>query len=203
MGYHINSYGGSMSLPSGFQSRSRPHKGKTQPGFDDPNAYPELADETPNAARKAHKRPSRRSAVSFSDIYQMEPLERIRLIEAGVRPETFASIAQAMRRSKERLGQMMGLPVTTVDRKIQKGELLNSDQSERVVSAAKLIGQIETMVEESGDPQGFDAALWFDEWVDKPLAALGGRTPSELMGTAEGRELLSRLLATAQSGAYV
>lgn len=192
-----------MSLPSNFPPRSGVHKGKTQPGFDGPSVYPELADETESPARKALKRSSTRRPVSFSDIYRMEPLERIHMIQAGVRPEAFASIAQAMRRSKERLGQMMGLPVTTVDRKMQKGELLNPDQSERVVSAAKLIGQIETMVAESGDPEDFDAARWFDEWVDKPLAALGGRTPAELMGTAEGRELLSRLLATAQSGAYV
>lgn len=193
-----------MTFPSRFEPR--PHERmKTQPG--DPSAYPDLADETPDSAkrRRAHRRPAKRSPdiSSFSDVYRMEPLERIQMIELGVRPEAFASIAKAMRRSKERLGQMMGLPVTTVDRKIQRGELLTSDQSERVVSAAKLIGQIEAMVEESGDSEGFDAAMWFDEWVDKPLAALGGRAPSELMSTAEGRELLSRLLATAQSGAYV
>jgi len=67
---------------------------------------------------------------------------------------------------------------------------------------AKLVEQIETMIAESGDPEGFDTALWVDEWVSKPLPALGDCSPSELMGAAEGRALLSRLLATAQSGAY-
>jgi len=78
----------------------------------------------------------------------------------------------------------------------------DSDQSECLAFTAKLVEQIETMIAESGDPEGFDAALWVDEWVNKPLPALGGRAPCELIGSAEGRAWLSRLLATAQSGTY-
>jgi len=142
------------------------------------------------------------ASIDFSDVYRMGALERINLIQQGIEPTVFKLMAQQLRRSKESFGDLMGLPVTTVDRKIARHERLSIDQSERLVSAAKLIGQIQSMIEESGDPEGFDAAQWFDQWLDKPLAALGGRTPSEFMSTAEGRELLSRLLATAQSGAY-
>lgn len=66
-----------------------------------------------------------------------------------------------------------------------------------------LITQIEAMVEQSGKPEGFDAARWVTNWIERPLAALGGQAPAELLHTDEGRELVSRLLATAQSGAYV
>jgi uncharacterized protein (DUF2384 family) len=71
-----------------------------------------------------------------------------------------------------------------------------------VVGMAKLIGQVQTMVEESGDPTGFDAAQWLARWLDEPLPALDGKRPAEYMDTAEGRDLVSNLLAMAQSGAY-
>ncbi len=141
--------------------------------------------------------------LTFTDIHHMEPLERIRLIRAGVNPEAFVNVVKSMHRSKESFGNMLGLSATTVDRKLQKGQRLTADQSERLVATAKLIGQVQAIVDESGDPEGFDAAQWFAAWLDQPLHGLGGHKPAELMSTAEGRELISKLLATAQSGAYV
>lgn len=76
------------------------------------------------------------------------------------------------------------------------------EQGERVVALAKMIGQVQTMVAESGDPEGFDAAQWLASWLERSVPALGGRCPGEYMDTAEGRELLSQLLAMTQSGAY-
>jgi len=48
---------------------------------------------------------------------------------------------------------------------------------------------------ESGGP----AARWVMTWLGQPLPALGGRRPTELTGTAEGRALVSD---QRQSGAY-
>jgi uncharacterized protein (DUF2384 family) len=73
---------------------------------------------------------------------------------------------------------------------------------ERRRAVKMLIAQVQTMVEESGNPNGFDAARWVQEWLQKPLPALGGKRPVEYMSTQEGRELVGRLLAMAQSGAY-
>jgi uncharacterized protein (DUF2384 family) len=70
---------------------------------------------------------------------------------------------------------------------------------------AKLIGQVETMLEESGDPElmkDFDAARWLTHWMEEPVPALGGASPSEYMDTIEGQEMISKLLATMQTGAY-
>ena len=58
------------------------------------------------------------------------------------------------------------------------------------------------MVEESGDPQGFDAAAWLSTWIEEPLPALGGARPVDIMDTMEGQALVSTLLAQIQSGAY-
>ncbi|MNR31650.1 hypothetical protein D3C85_1491730 [compost metagenome] len=58
------------------------------------------------------------------------------------------------------------------------------------------------MVEASGNPDGFDAAAWLDQWLDQPLPALGERRPAELMDTAEGQVIVSNMLSRAQSSAY-
>ncbi|MNW01193.1 hypothetical protein D3C71_1967940 [compost metagenome] len=58
------------------------------------------------------------------------------------------------------------------------------------------------MVETSGNPDGFDAAVWVAQWLDQPLPALGERRPAELMGTAEGQAILSNMLSRTQSGTY-
>ena len=140
--------------------------------------------------------------AAFISAFRVDPAERISIIKSGVKPEAFGVIARHMDRTREQLGKTLGLSVTTIDRKQKAGENLSPEQSERVVAMAKLIGQVQAMVEESGDPEGFDAAHWLGRWLDEPLPALGGQRPADFMDTAEGRELVSRLLAMAQSGAY-
>jgi putative toxin-antitoxin system antitoxin component (TIGR02293 family) len=138
----------------------------------------------------------------FAEVYSVEPSVRILTIKHGVKADAFNRIARSMDRSKEQLGKTLGLSVTTVDRKAKAGEALSPEQSERLVGIARLIGQVQTMVEQSGNPEGFDAARWLGRWLDEPLPALGGERPGDLMDTAEGRGLVSNLLAMAQSGAY-
>ncbi|SOE63487.1 Protein of unknown function [Burkholderia sp. D7] len=69
-------------------------------------------------------------------------------------------------------------------------------------SFTDLVRQVEKMVAESGNPEGFDAAQWLAAWMERSVPALGGRRPAEYMDTVEGRALISRLLAMMQSGAY-
>ena len=79
---------------------------------------------------------------------------------------------------------------------------LPGDGSVRAIGVARLVGQVEAMVLESGDPAGFDAAAWVARWLTEPLPAFGGVRPAELMDTIEGQALVSSALAKTQSGAY-
>ena len=65
-----------------------------------------------------------------------------------------------------------------------------------------LVTQVLTMVEESGNLEGFDAAGWTCAWLAEPNPALGRLRPVECMATSNGRARVSALLAMAQSGAY-
>jgi uncharacterized protein (DUF2384 family) len=81
--------------------------------------------------------------------------------------------------------------------------VLSQDESERALGIARLIGLVEKIVGESGEPAGFDAARWTAAWLERPNNALAGKTPGDFMDTADGRALVAGLVAQMQSGAYV
>lgn len=84
-----------------------------------------------------------------------------------------------------------------------KTKPLSPNEDSGVVGMDSLIAQVQTMVEESGNPERFDAATWLARWMDRPLPALGGKRPAELMDTPEGRALVSNIIACMQSGSYL
>lgn len=71
-----------------------------------------------------------------------------------------------------------------------------------IVGIAKLVGQLEAMIDESGDPGGFDAPAWLSRWLRDPLPAFGGTRPLDLRETMEGQALVSKALARMQTGVY-
>ena len=98
--------------------------------------------------------------------------------------------------------EALDLPQSTFNRKAKNEQALTTAESERFVGFAKLIGQVEAMVEESGDPEEFDAPAWVARWLEEPLPALGGERPLDLLDTMEGQALVAATLARVQSGAY-
>jgi len=138
----------------------------------------------------------------FTATYRALPLTRIEVIKHGVAASAVEGIASAMGAGQEVVIRSLGIPKSTFARKRQQGALLEKEQSELVVGLAKLIGQVEVLIEEQGDPTGFDAAKWFQRWADEPVPALGGRKPRELLDTKEGQQLVGTVLETIRAGAY-
>lgn len=96
----------------------------------------------------------------------------------------------------------LNLSTATINRKAKDGATLSPEESERVVGFAKLVGQLEAMIQDSGDASDFDARAWMARWLTEPLPAFGGARPADLMDTMEGQGLVSDALAVIQSGAY-
>ena len=140
-----------------------------------------------------------RSARTY---FRASPLERIWIIKNRVPAKYVLTLTFGMKMSKETLYGSLNLARATIDRKVVKKELLNQDESERVLAVAKLVGQAENIVQESGVGEGFNAAQWVAAWLQRPHPALGGKRPGELMDTADGRGLVADLLAQQQSAAY-
>lgn len=140
--------------------------------------------------------------LSFLQAYQADAMERVRIVKAGVPAEVVDQLAKRMAMPKEKLAGTLGLARATIDRKVRENKPLSPDESSRVLGMARLVGQVEALVEESGRPEGFDAAAWVAQWLEAPVPALGGQRPAELMDTPEGQALVSQLVARMQSGAY-
>lgn len=152
---------------------------------------------------RANKAPRKSAkALTASGLYYATELERVTIIRQGLPANILVQISSAMDISNDLLFSTLAFPRSTVVRKIQNNELLSAEQSERVVGLERLVGQVEAMVRQSGNPEGFDAGRWVGDWLQRPLPALGGKKPAEFMDTMEGQNLVARFLAQSQSGAY-
>lgn len=134
--------------------------------------------------------------------FSYAPQERIAIIREGIPARQVADLAARMGTPKDRLIDLLRISRATLNRRARAHKPLPQDESERVLGLATLIGQVETMLSESGAPEGFDVAKWLAQWLKQPLPALGGRPAAEYLDTVEGQKMISQLLATAQSGAY-
>lgn len=139
---------------------------------------------------------------SYVSIYNLGRLDRIGVVKEGLPARLLTTLASDMRVPRERLYLWIGIARTTANRKVKIDEVLSQDESERTLGIARLVGQVQKIVSESGATEGFDAAKWTADWLEEPNAALGARPPGEFMDTADGRALVEGLVAQMQSGAY-
>ncbi len=141
-------------------------------------------------------------AASYLGIFRASPLERISMIKSGLYATEAKRIMGDLSIGQGAALKALNLSPATVNKKAKQNQILSASESERVIGYARLVGQVEAMVQESGNPDGFDAAAWLSRWLTGPLPALGGTRPIDLMDTMEGQALVSATLAKAQSGAY-
>ncbi len=143
-----------------------------------------------------------KAASGTALLFKTSALERDSFIREGVPVGYVDNLADRLGESRSKLYILLRIPRATAARKKSENVRLNLDSSDRVIGFAKLIGQVETIIQESGNPEGFDAAHWLKGWISRPLAALGNRRPEEFMDTSDGRDMISQVLARGQSGAY-
>ena len=154
------------------------------------------------SAKGTAAKASAHPAEAEDQLYHVDPQRRIETIRRGIPAIWVGQLSARMGISKEFLINTLRLSRATINRKERDGTALSSDESERVLGVEKLIAMVQTMVEQSGDPKGFDAAHWVAAWLAQPLPALGGASPASYMDTFEGQKLVGELLAMSQSGAY-
>ena len=87
---------------------------------------------------------------SFVGAHRATAMERVELVKEGVPAWAVESVAKAMDVPKARLATTLGIARATVDRKAKANQRLSVDESSRVLGIARLVGQVEMMVVESG-----------------------------------------------------
>jgi putative toxin-antitoxin system antitoxin component (TIGR02293 family) len=100
----------------------------------------------------------------------------IALIRAGLPSASLERTAHRLKLSVNELSRRLGLPPRTLHRRIQKGERLTPEETERNVRAARALARAQQIL---GDEDG---RLWLLE----PSRALGGEVPIMLLDTADG-----------------
>nr|WP_294814676.1 antitoxin Xre/MbcA/ParS toxin-binding domain-containing protein [uncultured Sphingomonas sp.] len=155
----------------------------------------------PAVARRKPQGETGRS-FAFMELYRWAPSDRIDFIKAGVPAAKAKRLISELHFDQRVLLDALNLKTATVNKKAARNELLSTEDSERVVGLAKLVGQLEAMIEESGSAESFDAPEWLSRWLREPLPALGGGKPVDLLDTMEGQALVAQALAQIQSGAY-
>lgn len=129
--------------------------------------------------------------------------DRIRLLRQGVPASWLRQTEEATDLRRSTLCALLGLKLSTINRKLNQKQRLSPDESERLMGLQRLIGEVEAVVRDCGESQGFAAGRWLANWLQRPNQALGGDTPAAFLDTAEGREQLGRLIGAQRSGAYV
>ena len=173
-------------------AKAVPKKGKTVA------AAKALAGTKLKAAPPIHK------YVAPLALYHANPIERIEMARRGLPTFFLRKTADILHTSQDRLNQKLNIPRSTIARKESEDKPLSQAQSERLIGVMMLIGQVEAIMADAGDESvEFDAGKWVSEWIEEPLPALGNRTAGEFMDTAEGQQLVSRVLAQSVAGAYV
>ena len=140
--------------------------------------------------------------MDYVQIFRAAPMDRIRLVKSRLPASQAKAIIGDLALPSTLASRALHIPVSTLNRKAKEGEALTQDESERVLGLARLIGQVQAMVDESGNPAGFDARAWTARWLSEPLPALDGTRPLDLMDTMEGQGLVAETPARIQSGAY-
>lgn len=152
--------------------------------------------------------PRRKSKVdavrpfAYMELYRASPVDRVGVIKKGVPAKMLKLFITELHVDQKVMFDALNLKTATVNKKAAKNQPLSTEDSERVIGLAKLVGQLESMIEESGDPEGFDAPEWLSTWLREPLPALSGVKPIDLLDTMEGQAMVSQALAQIQSGAF-
>lgn len=139
----------------------------------------------------------------LSSVYKTTLVERVGLIRAGIPADYFYDTAQAMEVSLVDLSKCLGIPLSLVYSIKSRGSPSQKKSlSNQLIGIHLLIAQVQNLVEECGDPEGFDAAKWLGDWGFSPNASLGGRRPADYFDTVVGQNVISNLLSAIRYGNY-
>jgi putative toxin-antitoxin system antitoxin component (TIGR02293 family) len=159
----------------------------------------------PAAKRMATDRATSKAQVPAEDLvafYKAPVLTQIAWVKSGLGARDAKRILNQLRLPQGEALAALHIPAATMNRKARTNASLSPAEAERVLGVGRLLGQVQTMVRESGNPDGFDVSAWLSAWMSAPVPALGGARPLDLMDTMTGQALVAQLLAQMQSGAY-
>jgi putative toxin-antitoxin system antitoxin component (TIGR02293 family) len=126
------------------------------------------------ASRRSTRSPTAKREAAF--LLEPGEVKWVELIRTGLPSQSLERTAAALELSVNDLSRRLRLPPRTVHRRVQKGERLTQEESERSVRVARALARAQQLL---GDEDG-------RRWVLEPSRALGGEVPLALLDTADG-----------------
>lgn len=132
-------------------------------------------------------------ATAFNPGDLKDHIKMAELVDHGISVQVALDLARHLGISQEQLSELIYLPKRTLHRRIEQGEVLKQDESERVLRLFRLYNRA---VEVFGDEER--AARWFSSHPK----ALGGKTPLEFMKTEPGARWVEEVLGRIEHGVF-
>jgi putative toxin-antitoxin system antitoxin component (TIGR02293 family) len=123
----------------------------------------------------------------------LSPMSVIELSKHGLRANVIKNIQIETGFSSLDMAEYLQINYRTLQRYLQKNDLMNPDVSER----ALLVAQIAEMGKEV-----FGDENLFKIWLEAPSTALGGIAPESLLGSSTGMQLIRAELGRIEHGVY-
>lgn len=138
-------------------------------------------------------------------VHDATPLQIIEIERQGVAGSFISDLSKRMDIPSSRVFSMLRIPKATAARKTSEDTMIDGRAGQATVGMVRLLGLAQDIVDDSTAPEasGFDTLKWLGQWVELPQPALGGRKPAEFLDTPTGVALVSRVLGSLQSGAFL
>jgi len=115
------------------------------------------------------------------------------VIRQGLPAATLEAVSRHMDLSALATVELLGLAKRTMARRLQEGQTLTAEESERVVRLARVLAQASEVL---GSIQKARS------WLQKPNRALGGQTPLRILDTDIGTNAVLEELGRIDSGVF-
>lgn len=122
-----------------------------------------------------------------------KPDDLARLVREGLPANSITALAHKLHLGNTVLSRKLGIPQRTLTRRLSRGSLLTSAESDRTVRMARLYA---IAVEMIGDQE---KAI---EWLSTPNRALGGEKPLNQLDTDMGARMVEDILGRIAYGVY-
>lgn len=144
--------------------------------------------------------------LSYVTIATQSPSENSDVVHRGIGAGFVRRLAHDLEIDQSTLTDHMGIARSTFSRKLKNDEALSLGDAAIALGVARIIGEVDRILRESGDPEqmgeSFHVAEWTGQWLRQPVGALGNRRPLDYLDNAFGQETVLQLIRQMQSGAF-
>jgi putative toxin-antitoxin system antitoxin component (TIGR02293 family) len=119
-------------------------------------------------------------------------MEKMELVEEGISKLSLESLKETAGFDYDQLAQVLNVARATLINK-KSAEKFSTDLSDKIMNLADIL---------SYGLEVFEDRSQFRSWLQKPVRALGGKKPFDLLHTSFGREEVRNLLGRIDYGVY-